>query len=223
MKQPPLPNQVNTLPQGAKKISIIGCAGTGKSTLARQLGQITGLPVIHLDRIFWQPNWQSISDEEMQQRIQEQIANPAWIIDGNYSITKHGRLEASDVVIFIDFPRVMAIHNVLKRQLIFHNTPRPDMADGCKEKIDAEFLKWIWNFNKTRRSRYDQALVANGKPVVILKSHNQIKRFVDSLKHSGVEGSINPHSVELHRASERWATKATTKQTAAKECQPPRP
>ncbi|MGB4594849.1 MAG: hypothetical protein WBI14_02975 [Anaerolineaceae bacterium] len=194
MKQPFLPNQVNVLPQGTQKISIIGCGGTGKSTLARQLGQITGLPVVHLDRIFWKPNWQSISREEMNHRIQEQIANPAWIIDGNYSITMPGRLEASDVVIFLDFPRGIALYNVLKRRLVYHNRSRLDMADGCKEKIDGEFLKWIWNFNKTHRSRYYQTLAVSGKPVVILESHRQVKRFVDSLKSLNMKREINPHT-----------------------------
>lgn len=178
MKAPALPNQVHTIPPDTRKISIIGCGGSGKSTLARQLGEITRLPVIHLDKVFWRPNWQSIGDEAMNARVREIIAQPAWIIDGNYNTTMPNRLEAADLVIFMDFPRLFALFNILKRRITYRDRPRPDMSAGCPEKIDPEFFFWVWNFNHTHRSRYYQALAALNKPAVILKSHRETARFL---------------------------------------------
>lgn len=172
-----------TLDQTGKRIIIIGCSGSGKSTLATRLSKKLNLPVHHLDRIFWQPGWVSMPREQFRAIQNDLVSSDAWIIDGNYDHTLDLRLATCDMVIFLDMPRETCLWNVLKRRVIYHGKTRPDLNEGCPEKIDAEFLRWIWRFNQDIRpgmvvklNRLDQ-----DRQVVILKSHKQVKHFLNSI------------------------------------------
>ena len=162
---------------------IIGCGGAGKSTLARKLGEKTGLPVVHLDQIWWAPgHWQHIEKPEFDEKLAGELKKPRWILDGNFNRTIEARLEACDTVIYLDYPRLVCIKNWLGRVLKNWGHHRPDMTEGCTEWIDPEFVKWIWNFNKNNRSRYYDLLNhAEGKTVIILKSRRQTRKFLESL------------------------------------------
>ena len=88
-----------------ERIMIIGCGGAGKSTLARKLGKKTGLPVIHLDQIYWSPgNWQHLEKEEFDTLLIKELEKQRWILDGNFNRTMELRLEKCDtVLILIEF------------------------------------------------------------------------------------------------------------------------
>ena len=89
-----------------ERVMIIGCGGSGKSTVARQLGEKTGLPVVHLDQIFWSPgNWQHLEKEEFDSLLRIELGKPRWILDGNFNRTIEMRLERCDTVIYQDFNR----------------------------------------------------------------------------------------------------------------------
>lgn len=88
-----------------ERVAIIGPGGAGKSTLARQLGAITGVPVIHLDREHWKPGWVETPAAEWEERVRELAAAERWIIDGNYGGTLDVRLDRADTVVFLDFGR----------------------------------------------------------------------------------------------------------------------
>ena len=166
-----------------ERIMIIGCGGAGKSTLARALGEKTGLPVVHLDQIWWAPgNWQHLEDAEFVERLTEELEKPRWIMDGNFNRTIELRLDACDTVIYLDYPRFVCLKSWLGRVIRNWGRARPDMAAGCAERFDLEFAKWIWNFNKTKRPIYHELLrQTESKNVVILKSRRQARRFLDSL------------------------------------------
>ena len=166
-----------------ERVMIIGCGGAGKSTLARKLGERTGLPVVHLDQIWWEPgNWQHLEKPEFDERLAEELKKPRWILDGNFNRTIEMRLEACDTVIYLDYPRLVCIKNWLGRVIQHWGHARPDMTEGCTEWIDPEFVKWIWNFNKNNRARYYELLrSAEGKQVVVLRSRRQAQKFLDSL------------------------------------------
>ena len=166
-----------------ERVMIIGCGGAGKSTLARKLGEKTGLPVVHLDQIWWAPgHWQHIEKPEFDEKLALELQKPRWILDGNFNRTIEARLEACDTVIYLDYPRLVCIKNWLGRVIKNWGRHRPDMTEGCTECIDPEFVKWIWNFNKNNRARY-YALLNNArdKKVVILKSRRQAERFLAEL------------------------------------------
>ena len=165
-----------------ERVVIIGCGGAGKSTLARKLGEKTGLPVIHLDKLFWKPGWVESSPEEIDQKIRDVLAQPRWILDGNFNRTLQQRIERCDTVIYLDFSRFACIRGVIKRILTTHGTVRPDMGDGCPERFDLEFLKWVWNFNKNKRQRYyDMLNGLEGKQVLILRSRREVNMFLHNL------------------------------------------
>lgn len=165
-----------------QRILIIGCGGSGKSTLARQLGEKTGIPVVHLDKLFWHPGWVESTKEEIDRKIMEAMAAPRWIMDGNFNRTLPKRLEYCDTVIYLDFNRFICLLGVVKRVLTTYGTVRPDMGEGCPERFNLDFLKWVWNFNKTKRQRYYELLSGlEGKQVHILKNRRQVTSFVEKI------------------------------------------
>ena len=166
-----------------QRIMIIGCGGAGKSTLARKLGEKTGLPVVHLDQIWWEPgNWKHMEREEFDTRLQIEVERPQWILDGNFNRTIEMRLEACDTVIYLDFSRFACLLSWLKRVITNWGQARPDMAPGCAEWFDPEMARWIWNFNKENRERYYRLLnEAEGKTTIVQKNRRRVKRFLNSL------------------------------------------
>jgi len=134
-----------------KKILVIGAGGAGKTTFARQLGEILGIEVVHLDALYWRPGWIEPPKEEWATRVDGLLERDGWIIDGNYSGTLARRLEACDTVVFLDLPRSVCLWRVIKRLVMYRNTTRPDMADDCPEHLNLEFLMWIWNYPKRTR------------------------------------------------------------------------
>lgn len=166
-----------------QRVIIIGCGGAGKSTLARQLGEKTGLPVVHLDQIWWSPgNWQHMERDAFDRILAEEMAKPRWILDGNYNRTLEPRLDHCDTVIYLDLPRLVCLRSWIGRVIKNRGHARADMAEGCAEWFDPEMAGWIWNFNKNNRKRYYELLQnQQGKRVYILKSRREVKRFLQNL------------------------------------------
>lgn len=163
-----------------KKIAIIGSGGAGKSTFARQLSDKLKIEVYHLDAILWKPYWVGTSKHEQKQIQHDLVAKYSWIIDGNYGGTLDIRLNAADTVIFLDIHRVICIYRAIKRVLRYRNKTRPDMGEGCEEKFDIDFLKWIWNYPKNKRPSILKMLeeVSKDKNVIILCSPKDVKKFL---------------------------------------------
>ena len=166
-----------------ERVMVIGCGGAGKSTLARKLGEKTGLPVVHLDQIFWEPgNWQHLEKEEFDRRLMLEMEKPRWILDGNFNRTMELRLAACDTVIYLDYPRIVCLKNWIGRVIQNWGHARPDMGEGCGEWFDPEMAKWIWGFNKHYRRRYYALLSgAKDKQVIILRSRRQADKFLETL------------------------------------------
>ena len=166
-----------------QRILIIGCSGAGKSTLARALGEKTGLPVVHLDSLFWEPGWVESSKEVFDARLMAELEKPVWIIDGNYARTLPVRLQKCDAVIYLDFPRWLCIFGVLKRVLTTYGTVRPDMPEGCPERFDWEFLKWVWNFNaRNREKMFAQLQTLPPERLILLRNRREVRNFLKSEK-----------------------------------------
>lgn len=169
---------------GWHRIMIIGCGGTGKSTLAIELGKILGMEVIHLDLLFWKPGWIE-TDKPAWIKINEDISTKErWIIDGNYCSTMDIRLMKADTVLFLDLPRRICLWQVLKRRILFNNKKRPDISEGCPESISWDFIKWIWYFPKDTRPQILKKLNAcqDNKKIIILSSNKDIKSFLKKMR-----------------------------------------
>ena len=166
-----------------QRIMIIGCGGAGKSTLARQLGEKLDLPVVHLDKLFWKPGWEHIPREEFDKLHREALTGEKWILDGNYDRTMAERIKYCDTVIYLDFSRFACLMGVAKRILTTYGTVRPDMGEGCPERIDWEFLQWVWNFNKNKREKTYRLLnETEGIEKIVLKNRRAVKRFLKQLE-----------------------------------------
>ena len=166
-----------------RRVLIIGASGAGKSTLAVRLGKILGLPVIHLDAEHWMPNWVAPPQEEWRPKVEKLCRLDSWIMDGNFSGSLDIRIPASDTVIFMDYPRPVYIWRVLKRVWKLRNQTRPDMAPGCPERFDREFMVWLWHFARNTRPSILDKIRANGKgkKVVILHNQSDTDRYLASI------------------------------------------
>ncbi len=166
-----------------KRILILGPSGSGKSTLAEKIGRILKIPAIHLDRHYWNPNWQETPSDEWEEKVKDLIAKEQWVMDGNYTSTLVMRAKRADTMIFIDFPRRLSYLRIFLRLLRHRGESRSSVAEGCPEKIDLEFLEWIWYYPKTHRPRILRYLKSldGTKEVFILRSQKQIERFVKLL------------------------------------------
>ena len=105
-----------------------------------------------------------------------------WIIDGNYSRTMEARLSRCDTVIYLDFSRWVCLLGMCQRVLGNYGQVRPDMSDGCPERFDPEFVKWIWNFNKNNRVQNDTYLAkAKHAKAVVLKNRREVQKFLETI------------------------------------------
>ena len=166
-----------------ERIIIIGCGGAGKSTLARKLGEMLDIPVVHLDKLFWKPGWVETTAEEFDALLAMELAKDHWIMDGNFNRNMPERIKRCDTIIYLDFSRFACLTGMLKRIITTYGTVRPDMGEGCPERIDLDFLKWVWNFNKNKRESYYKMLnEAENVETIVLKNRRAVKLFLKSLK-----------------------------------------
>jgi adenylate kinase family enzyme len=156
-----------------QRILVVGPGGAGKSTFARTLGALVGLPVIHLDRHYWRAGWQPTPPAEWNEVVAGLAAQDAWIMDGNYSGSLALRLPRCDAIVLLDFPRAVCLWRVLKRRLTVRHTARPDMADACPERLPLEFILWIWRYRKRSRARVIDAIASSGRDVEVLSLTKQ--------------------------------------------------
>ena len=165
-----------------ERIMIIGCPGSGKTTLALALKEKLGLPLVHLDQLWWTGNWENVTREEFDSRLATAVNLDQWIIDGNFSRTIEMRLQRCDTIIYLDFDRWACLWGVICRVLRNYGKHRPDMGGNCPERFDTEFLKWIWNYNKENRTRnYTWVAQAKHAKSILLKNRKEVKQFLESL------------------------------------------
>jgi len=166
-----------------RRILIVGSSGAGKSTLAVEMGRRLGLPVIHLDRLFWKPGWVMRSRDEFDGLLADALDVPEWIIDGNYKHSMDIRLQAADTMIWLDFPRWLCIWRVIARRLRHRGRTRADMGSDCPEKIDSEFLRYIWCFPRRGRPEILRNIGehGSGKHIIILTTPREVAAFLASL------------------------------------------
>jgi adenylate kinase family enzyme len=166
-----------------KRVLIIGSGGAGKTTFAKELAARTGLPLVHLDQLFWHPGWVPTPDPDWDRLVAELCAGERWIMDGNYGRTLPVRLAAADTVVFLDLPRIVCTWRVLKRQLRYFGRTRPDSAPGCPERLTWEFVWWVWTYPRRRRPDILRRLEALRvtKQVVVLKNAADMRAFLDGV------------------------------------------
>ena len=166
------------------KIAILGYSGSGKSTLARKLGDFYGIPVLHLDQVQFLPGWEVRDPADSRGIVRAFLEQESWIIDGNYSgFLQEERLEQADQILLLTFSRAACLLRVWRRYRIYRGRTREDMAAGCPEKLDAEFLRWVlWEGRTSARRRHYRDVVQRYPDKSLrLKNQRQLDRFLATL------------------------------------------
>ena len=129
-----------------RRILVLGCPGSGKSTFARRLQEKTGLPLIHLDNVWWRADRTHISRDEFDRVLAGLLAGESWIMDGDYSRTYEVRLRACDTAIFLDYPEAVCMAGIVAR--VGQN--RPDMP-WTEPTLDPELVALVQNYARDNR------------------------------------------------------------------------
>ena len=163
-----------------KKISIIGCPGSGKSTLSVQLAKILNLEAIHLDKIYWKPYWVNISKEEFDEKHDEILKKESFILDGNYNRTISKRLEKCDLVIYLDYDSQVCIDSYIQR--VKDGSIKDFITENCVETLDENFNNYISSYNdKNRDNNYKKIYDSNIK-YIILNNRDEKDEFINSIR-----------------------------------------
>ena len=164
------------------RIALIGYSGSGKSTLARLLGERHSLPVLHLDSLHFLPGWVERPREEELRLVGEFLdKNEGWVIDGTYSkLHFDRRLAEADLILLFDFNRFSSFLRAWRRYRTYRGRTRADMAEGCPEKFDRAFRKWLLWEGRSRKSRERFRTVRKTYPekCTVLRCQKDIDRFL---------------------------------------------
>ncbi len=166
-----------------QRVLVIGISGAGKSTFSRTLAGRTGLPIIHLDKEFWRPGWVQTPRPDWRARVEELAAGERWIMDGNYDSSLDLRLPRADMIMWFDYPTLKCVQRALWRAATTYGQVRADMAPGCPERFDLEFLRYIWTFNRKQRPRVVTALAQFGRHLdpVVFRRDAEVAQFMNTL------------------------------------------
>lgn len=163
-----------------QRIMIIGGPGSGKSTLARALGAKLGLPVVHIDPMFWEPGWVQRDKELTRSLIEAAALKDDWVFEGNSPVNYALRAERADMIVFLDLPRPLRLWRIIKRRVMFHGRTRPEMPANCLERLDHAFLAEVWTWDRRTRPKAMALLAQMAGPTRILRlgSTSQVRRFL---------------------------------------------
>lgn len=170
------------MPTAPRKIAIIGYSGSGKSTLAAALGRRYGLPVLHIDTIQFLPGWVIRDEEEKKKRMTDYLdAHPdGWVIDGNYSrLSYERRMEEADTILFLNFNRFACFFRAYGRYRKYRGQQRDSVAEGCMEKFDREFARWILleSRNKKALRRYQGVGEQYPEKFTVIRNQKQLDEY----------------------------------------------
>lgn len=162
------------------RIAIIGISASGKSVFARELAEKTGLPMIHMDQLFWKGNWKEVPEAEYLKKHAEIIQQDKWIIEGYIEESMAARLRSADLIIYLDYPGWLCALWLIKRWLKHRKKARPELSDEALEGFETQSF-WKVLLRK-ERIRIENTLALIGKPnVVHLHSPSELRKFMNDL------------------------------------------
>lgn len=163
-----------------KRIMVIGCPGSGKSTFSRELHSITGIPLFHLDMMNWNADRTTVDKAVFRERLSDTIKKSEWIIDGNYGSTIELRLKECDTVIFLDYPLEICLEGIKERR----GKERTNMPwVEAEDEEDAEFIEFIKNYNSQSRPQVMELLDKYSyKKIIIFRNRDEANEFLKQME-----------------------------------------
>ncbi|MGP3949603.1 topology modulation protein [Streptomyces sp. 7N604] len=162
-----------------KKVAIVGCGGSGKSYVARELGRLLGAPVTHLDAAYYDDEWNQLPKEKFEALQRELVSAPSWVIDGNYNSTLQVRLEACDTVVFMDLPTRSCLWGIISRQLRHGRGQNKD--NGIYNRIHMGVIRYVLSYRRTMRPRVLKKIddfARDHAEVVLLTSRQHARKWL---------------------------------------------
>ena len=164
-----------------RRIAVVGRAGSGKSTTSVALGAGLGLPVVHLDQLYWTSDWQPVPAERFDALHDAAIAEDAWVLDGGYFSARSfgGRIRRADLVVVTKAPLLLCLYRVVRRAYRYRGRERADRPDGADERLSLEFLVWIvrWTW-KHRHIEAELRAHDPDVPIVVVRNDRDIEQIV---------------------------------------------
>lgn len=170
-----------------QRILILGPSGAGKSPLARRIGERLGLPVVHLDRINWNPGWVQTEVGRFRERVAEAVKGDSWVMDGNYTTHLDLRLPRAEAIIWLDLPRHVYFSRAVWRLIQNYGRSRDDIGPGCPERFELSFFTdWVWTYPTRSRARHAEVLASlpPGIRGIILRSPVEVAKFTNNVPRS---------------------------------------
>ena len=164
-----------------QRVLVIGSPGAGKSTFARKLAPLAGLPLIHLDAEYHLPGWVERDEDEWNAKVDDILARDCWIIDGNFGASMDRRLARADTVILLDYPGLLCLWRVIKRVTTLNGKVRPDAAPGCPERFDLEFLVYVAMFRRVKTPATERRLAGFDGEIIRFRRPRDAQVFLDGL------------------------------------------
>lgn len=159
-----------------KKIMVIGSPGSGKSVLSRRLSEITGIPLYHMDNLYWRSDRTHITRPELMEAVEAIMRTSEWIIDGNYIGTMGQRMQGAETIIYLDIPEEVCVEGIKSRI----GTKRADLP-WVEETLDEELLKFVLDFKTETKPKIEELLKLcerDNKEIIRLPSREAINQFV---------------------------------------------
>jgi len=166
-----------------RRIIVVGCSGSGKTSLALKLGRKLGLPVVHLDVLYWRPGWKASDKASFRARVAGAIAGEGWVVDGGFSgLAFDLTVARADTLIVIERSRWLCLWRIAWRSAFDRDGTRPDLPEGCPEQFDGHLMREAWRYNADRRPRIEAERLKYGAevPVVRLSNDREIEVFLDA-------------------------------------------
>ncbi|GAA1273008.1 topology modulation protein [Planotetraspora silvatica] len=166
--------------QQMRRVAVVGCGGSGKSYVARELGRLLGAPVTHLDGIFFDDEWNSLPPGKFEAAQREVVAARSWVVDGNYNSTLRVRLDACDTVVFMDVPTWAALWGIVSRQ--FRHGAGQHSA-GVYNRINVAVLRYVATYRRRMRPQVLTKIHEHGghATVIRLTSRRRTRRWLEQV------------------------------------------